>query len=251
MSGPSNPSPSGPSNEPAATQPATTNTTSPVATTDAAAADTPQPKDSLKNLYYKTGDILKSNEPCIVHQCNCTSLGVAGLAETITNKFPYAAPYVHRRPHGNSRARCLPEDESTPGTIQVWRPPKGQEGPIFIGLYAQKQPGFAREDEEDSKDMREKWFKRGLELIEKVPGVTSLAFPSRIGCGLAGGDWRVYEEMIKEFAERRSDVSVSVYSFESGGAESGRGRGRGRGRGLLPNLRGFGSNRLRRDKGAI
>jgi hypothetical protein len=50
----------------------------------------------------------------------------------------------------------------------------------------------------DSKENREKWFREclmdlGSKYFEKV------AFPFKIGCGLAQGDWKVYANMIKDF----------------------------------------------------
>lgn len=164
-----------------------------------------------KNLVYKSGDLLTAKEEYIIHQCNCTSSTAAGLAQAITTKFPYAAPYTHRRPNPTQRSRCLPEDASKPGTIQVWRSPS-TETPHFIGLYAQEGPG--KPYGADSRSAREGWFKHCLGLIEKVPEVKSVAFPWQIGCGLAGGDWSVYEEMIREWAENHSDVSVVIYKLD-------------------------------------
>jgi O-acetyl-ADP-ribose deacetylase (regulator of RNase III) len=177
-----------------------------------------------KNLIYKSGDLLTAKEEYIVHQCNCTSSTAAGLAQAITTKFPYAAPYVRRRPNPTQRSRCLPEDASKPGTIQVWRSPS-TETPHFIGLYAQEGPG--KPYAADSRSAREEWFRSCLGLIEKIAGVKSIALPWQIGCGLAGGDWSVYEEMIWEWAENHLDVSVVVYKLEDGGQRGGRGRGKG------------------------
>jgi O-acetyl-ADP-ribose deacetylase (regulator of RNase III) len=185
---------------------------------------------ALKNLIYRTGDVLTAKEEYIVHQCNCITTTTAGLARVITSKFPYAAPYSNRRPDPCRPSRCLPEDVSKPGTIQVWRSPTG-DSPHFIGLFAQYEPGKPSGD--DSECAREEWFKYCLTLIEKVSGVKSIAIPWQIGCGLAGGNWKVYEEMIREWAERHPDILVVIYKLEDSkgaGSRGGRG-GRGRSRG--------------------
>ena len=179
-----------------------------------------------KNLIYKSGDLLSAKEEYIVHQCNCTSSTAGGLAHAITTRLPYAAPYVYRRPNPAKRTRCLPEDASKPGTIQVWRS-SSPESPHVIGLYAQQEPG--KPHGADSRSVREGWFRSCLGLINKVSGVTSVAFPWQIGCGLAGGDWNVYEEMIWEWAGNHPDVSVAIYKLEDSGQRSRRGRGRGGG----------------------
>jgi O-acetyl-ADP-ribose deacetylase (regulator of RNase III) len=179
-----------------------------------------------KNLIYKSGDLLTAKEEYIIHQCNCTSSTAAGLAQAITTKFPYAAPYTHRRPNPAHRSRCLPEDASKPGTIQVWRSPSA-DSPHFIGLYAQQGPG--KPYGVDSRSAREEWFRYCLGLIEKISEVKSVAFPWQIGCGLAGGDWRVYEGMIWEWAENHPDISIVVYKLEDVGHQGREARGRGGG----------------------
>src|SRR5271169_146147 len=167
-------------------------------------AETPTPK----NLIYRTGDVLTSKEDYIVHQCNCITTTSAGIARVIGSKFPYAAPYSNRRPNPSNPSRCLAEDISKPGTIQVWRSPTG-DTPNFIGLYAQYDPG--KPSGEDSESARQEWFRYCLTLIEKVSGVKSIAMPWQIGCGLAGGNWKVYEEMIREWSEKHPDILVVIY----------------------------------------
>jgi O-acetyl-ADP-ribose deacetylase (regulator of RNase III) len=183
------------------------------------------------NLIYKSGDITTATEDYIVHQCNCQSTTAAGLSAVITNKLPYAAPYTHRRPDPRRYNRCVADDEATPGTIQVWRPDtSAANSPAVIGLYAQYCPG--KPAPEDSKTEREMWFRQCLGLIEKVPGVKSIAIPWQIGCGLAGGDWEVYEGIIREWAEAHPDINVVMYKLEESHPNyGGRGARRGRGRG--------------------
>lgn len=179
------------------------------------------------NLVYKSGDLLTAKEEYVVHQCNCVTIRPAGLAAAITSKFPYAAPYANRRPDPSHRSRCLPADMAKPGTIQVWRSPS-PETPHFIGLYAQEGPGNS--SGEDSRSAREGWFRQCLELVAEVDGLKSIALPWQIGCGLAGGDWEVYQKIIKEWAEKHEDIQIVIYKLEDVKASGGRGRGRGRGR---------------------
>jgi hypothetical protein len=41
----------------------------------------------------------------------------------------------------------------------------------------------------------------------------SIAFPYLIGCGAAGGDWKLYLEQIERFAEE-FDIKVRIYKLE-------------------------------------
>jgi hypothetical protein len=41
----------------------------------------------------------------------------------------------------------------------------------------------------------------------------SVGFPYKIGCGLAGGDWKLYESEIKRWSIENS-IHVKVYKLE-------------------------------------
>lgn len=161
------------------------------------------------NLTYKSADLLIAKEEYIIHQCNCVTTRAVGLAQDIATKYPYASPYAFRRHNRNQPSRCIPEDISKPGTFQVWRDPKGN-GPQFIGFYSQYNPGKPH-GKEDSYEVREEWFRQCLDAIKEIEGLRSVAFPWKIGCGLAGGKWEVYERMITEWAEKNPEISVVIY----------------------------------------
>jgi hypothetical protein len=86
--------------------------------------------------------------------------------------------------------------------------------PCVIAMFAQYAPGKcgawkkqypAPKGLEDTSDNRLKWFKSCLCEIE-VQGVKRVAMPFKIGCGLAGGDWKEYERVLKE-----TDLEVVLY----------------------------------------
>jgi hypothetical protein len=45
-------------------------------------------------------------------------------------------------------------------------------------------------------------------------GAKSLAFPYGIGCGLAGGDWKVYETMLRDWAAAHPLINVVLYQWQ-------------------------------------
>ena len=47
-------------------------------------------------------------------------------------------------------------------------------------------------------------------MENRQPRFKQLAFPQEIGCGLAGGDWPTYKEMITVFAHRSRDIKVDM-----------------------------------------
>ncbi|CAE7621238.1 DTX3 [Symbiodinium sp. KB8] len=112
-----------------------------------------------------------------------------------------------------------------PGTVSI-------HGRI-VNLYGQLLPGrpaddapmggwpgtgrfvSATEAAEDTRGARFRWFEAGLaSLARAVPSSCSLALPTRIGCGLAGGRWPQYLAALKRFCEENRNLSVVLYDIE-------------------------------------
>ena len=162
-------------------------------------------------LYRQTGDLLESEADWIVQQCNCLTVRAHGLSRDIAAKFPDSNPYVTRRAVDN-RNLAQEADRSVPGTIEVM-------GRV-VCLMAQWRPGnlcspyFLRYPESDPPEtaaQREVWFKACLANLNGISG--RVAFPDHIGCGLAGGNWEHYEQMIEHFAERNDVVIIKWEPF--------------------------------------
>ena len=52
----------------------------------------------------------------------------------------------------------------------------------------------------DTADQRVHWFKNCLNELGTCKDLQTIAFPERIGCGMAAGDWRIYLDLINSFA---------------------------------------------------
>ena len=145
------------------------------------------------------GDLLESNEPLLAHQCNCLTFGALGFAKALFDKYPYSNIY-HIHP------RC-------PGELYVAYP-KATSGPIVVGMLAQFRPG--RPTLTETAQNRIEWFGQCLEslgIFMRDHKYTTVAMPLGIGCGLAGGNWEIYREMINKFAYKY-EVSVRLYLKE-------------------------------------
>ena len=133
------------------------------------------------------GNLLDSTEDFMVQQCNCITNYPKGLAKTMFQTYPEADTYttgIHRMP----------------GTIHVF-------GRV-VNLYGQVYPGRPRFSKQRASRIR--LFQKGLDkILELAP--SSVAFPHRIGCGLAGGDWKVYSKMIRDFETRLQELNPSAY----------------------------------------
>ena len=163
-----------------------------------------------KGAEHTCGDILLGDDTYIVHQTNCVSTRAAGLAAQIFRKLPYADCY-HRR-----------YQKDFPDTITVRG--DGVDNRLIINLHGQYRPGRTYATGVDSAKNREHHFARILRTLStyiraRHPGrEVSVAFPARIGCGLAGGDWTNYQDMINEFADNLRRVHhgqdrVRIYKY--------------------------------------
>lgn len=143
------------------------------------------------------GSLLDCNAQYIAHQTNCTSRGAAGLARALFKMHPYADTY------------CTRAQNSEPGTIHISGDGKSQR--LVINMYAQYYPGAAKiSGNIDTAEARLCYFKSCLESISSIEDIKCIAFPYGIGCGLAGGSWSTYYEILSEFANRAESADVKV-----------------------------------------
>jgi len=172
-------------------------------------------------LLQRGGDLLAADEEFIVHQCNCVFAGSAqGVAEAIFAAFPIADVYKERA------TGSRPVD--VPGTVSV-------HGRI-VNLYGQLLPGRPADDApsggwpgtaryvgaaaaaEDTRAARFRWFEACIMALPRAlpgEGGHSLAFPARIGCGLAGGRWPQYLMLLRRFAQVHPHWHVTVYDIDA------------------------------------
>lgn len=140
-------------------------------------------------------NLLEIDTKYIVHQCNCFTWVAAGLAQAVFEKFPYANIYKDRKPVGDENGKI-----DKPGTIIIKG--NGIEQRYIINLLGQYYPGRPKykDSQKDGFKTRKKYFFSGLKEIAKINDLDSIAFPWQIGCGIAGGNWDEYKELIDKFA---------------------------------------------------
>jgi O-acetyl-ADP-ribose deacetylase (regulator of RNase III) len=148
------------------------------------------------------GNLLEAEERFIAHQCNCISIGSAGLAKSLFRKFPYANVYCTRKKRGEDKM----------GTITVCGNGSGKR--YVINMFAQYNPG-GPDKGRDSPKGREFYFALCLRQIVSYNAITpivSIAFPFKIGCGLAGGSWNNYFKMLNDFSDKNG-FEVTIYKL--------------------------------------
>ena len=183
------------------------------------------------------GDIFdekyKNPQTCIVHQCNCIAVKPHGLSEEIAKRFGnYANVYGMREKISNNIAAI--HARPRPGTIIF------AEGlPNVVALFGQYMYGSftkglfwsknfrGRYDKhidegikKDTKEDRISYFKEALVKLKEFllnynsnndsKKIDTIIFPYGIGCNLAGGDWRVYENEIQIFAKEMLETHFRI-----------------------------------------
>ena len=130
------------------------------------------------NLEMRLGDLLDAHDvQYIAHQVNCVmssgACSARSLCGQIFSRFPHADMYAKEHTGGR---------RSEPGTISVYG---------VVNLHAQLYPGRSSYSN-DSAAHRLQWFERRLALVGNLPGLTSIAMPTEVGCGMGGGDGTLY-----------------------------------------------------------
>lgn len=135
-----------------------------------------------------TGSLFDAKEKYLCHQTNCVTNRAAHLSKEVFKHFPYADIYSGR------------EQPDVPGTIVIRG--NGLDQRFIVNMLGQYYPGSPKYPDStlDGTIARERHFHRCLFEVSKVPGLESLAFPYRIGCGAAGGNWENYLAMLTNFA---------------------------------------------------
>lgn len=161
------------------------------------------------------GDLTTCDADCIVQQCNCLSIIPHGLAMTIKQKLG-VDPYGKRRRLSNNCA--IEEDRGEIGTTTIFRRKNGSPRYVacLFAQFAPGKPGFffnhITRHCKDSEENRRQWFIKCLADLSKqlqdLPDIKSIAFPYLIGCGLAGGNWEKYNEMIVKWATQNTQLRI-------------------------------------------
>lgn len=136
----------------------------------------------------RPGDLLISGAPIIAHQVNCRGAMGAGVAKAIKVKY-FGVYDIYRK-------RCAKDGITLMGTTQFVSTP---DKTIIANCFAQREFGAGRQ--QTDYDAFRSCMRQLCDFAEKK-GAPRIAMPYRIGCGLAGGDWRIVEKIISSEFER-------------------------------------------------
>ena len=154
-------------------------------------------------LRHVTGDIFDVTTGIIAHQVNCRGVMGAGIAREIARRFPKAesdykarcARNRHYDPDGHP-ASLLGKVEMS--LVRPFNTTTPESGLFIANVFGQIHPRFGP---------RQTNYGAVADAFESLRFHTDIPLyvPWGMGCGLAGGDWTVYSEIIEHF---RPDATV-------------------------------------------
>jgi hypothetical protein len=153
-------------------------------------------------MKFVDGDLTKfTDAEFIAHQCNATGNRSYGLASSLFKTYPYANIY-------SGKNKIV---DRVPGNIYTRSYP-GK--PTIINMIAQVNPGKPNDKKDDNEDYRAELFGECLERITtEHPNIKTIAIPYGIGCGLAGGNWKLYCNLISNWSGIRHNITVYIVKY--------------------------------------
>lgn len=182
------------------------------------------------NLEIKSGNIVNAEETIVGHQANCVRDKPAkGAAQAIFNAYPDADVYMQRKESGRpiDRPGSISLHHDASGNVRVANlygqfraQPPGETLPGSVSEEMQQDPIWLQYHEQDTAESRKLWFQECLDdlakaLLELPREKRSIALPWMIGCGMAGGSWDEYQDIIYAWAAslESMDVRIALYQF--------------------------------------
>lgn len=157
-------------------------------------------------ITYHNGDILKSGADYICHQVNCKGVMGAGLALQIRQLYPKL--YEEYKNLCSILGINLFGKTST--YIDYNLKSKNYLTTRIINMFA--QDGYRKDKVQTNYEAFESCVREVIELADgnnyDIFYSPVIAFPYKIGCGLAGGDWNIVEDIIKKYDKDWLDIQI-------------------------------------------
>lgn len=147
---------------------------------------------------YINGNILKSGADTICHQVNCQGVMGAGLAKQIREKYPIVFLKYKDFCNRTDKSALL-------GLVQFCPVGNPLRQRRVANLFSQKYYGRDDKCYTDYNALRS-----CLQKVNTMCVNERVAIPYKMGCGLAGGDWNIVEQIIRETLV---DCEVEIYKL--------------------------------------
>lgn len=152
----------------------------------------------------RTGNIFDTDMTVIIHQANCFNVMGAGIAKEVKMRYPEAflADRDHPIPIGSK--------ERLGRHSFAW---VDDHSRLIVNAYGQHRYGRDKKYTDETallSAIKHVFDKLNVLKTSNPDFPVRVGIPSFIGCGLAGGDWKVVSEGIEQLAE---DYNFPVYFY--------------------------------------
>lgn len=147
-------------------------------------------------ITHKKGNLLTSDCTVIMHQANCFSVMGAGIARTIADIYPAAKKADLNFPYS-------PEERLGKYSLAKTK------NKVIVNLYGQYK--FGRGLQTDYKALEKSLDSFFTDVKEDNLKIGKVGIPYLMGCGLAGGDWKIVSEILYNQSEKHG---VEIYTYE-------------------------------------
>lgn len=130
------------------------------------------------------GDILLVERGIICHQVNCLGIMGGGIALEIRNKYPEL--------YSEYRKNCV-DNTGLLGSVSVYTI---NENLKIANIFGQQNIGIGKGIRTDY-DAVDKSLIELKKIINEDKTNLPIYFPKYMGCGLGGGNWSIYKEIIR------------------------------------------------------
>ena len=153
-------------------------------------------------IEYKKGNIFDGDENIICHQTNCLGIMGGGIALQVKNLYPEVYKEY------SELCNEYKEQNNITSLLGYTQFVETNDGKYIANCFGQFQVGFGTRQTEYMA------LQSCLEQVYKKASQEglSVAIPYKIGCGLAGGNWSVVEDMIKKIFDKSSVICV-IYEY--------------------------------------
>lgn len=148
------------------------------------------------------GDITQSDKDIIIQQVNCKGLMGSGLARTLLGRYP-----TIKKEYETFRKKQLKKVGENEGLLGMVNYVDVYDGKIIANVFGQVD--IRKNKEDKTVYTKKESLIEGIRSVKEKAETLSLsvAIPTYIGCGLAGGDW---EEIKPEIEEIFKDTAIDV-----------------------------------------
>lgn len=172
-------------------------------------------------MKYIKGNLLTYDKADVIcQQNNCWTRKPHGLSKVIQEKFPYVRLYANRL----GKTPNIANEPDEPGKCHLFTKEKSVTVACLLGQWRPGVPGKwnhvypEHEELNDTFGQRQVWFSDALDDMAKQldSGRTwVVAFPYKIGCGLAGGNWEHYLDIIEQMESAYNHIEVHIVVLPS------------------------------------